>query len=371
MADTSLPPLPDRTRPSGLGLVTRLALSRRFHALVERIPLLRRHSRAEGRALFDVVSGFVQSQALFALVEMRVLHRLAEGPAPTESLASAARVPPDRMRILLQAAAALRLVRAHGGLWHLAPRGAAFLAVPGLESMVRHHGVLYRDLSDPAAFFRGETEPELAGFWPYVFGPLAQQDAGLAARYSALMADSQSLVAEDTLRLVDLSGARHLMDVGGGTGAFLRAVAARHPQLRLTLFDLPDVVAGAVPVGPQMTIHPGSFRTDPIPPGADVISLIRVLYDHPDTLVAALLAKIHAALPPGGRILISEPMSGGERPDPATDIYFAIYTLAMRTGRTRSAAEISELLGNAGFFVDRPARSLRPFITTALIARRP
>ena len=35
MSDTSLPPLPDRTRPSGLGLVTRLALSRRFHALVE------------------------------------------------------------------------------------------------------------------------------------------------------------------------------------------------------------------------------------------------------------------------------------------------------------------------------------------------
>ena len=43
------------------------------------------------------------------------------------------------------------------------------------------------------------------------------------------MSDSQTLVAEDTLRLVDLSGTRHLMDVGGGTGAFLKAVAAAHP----------------------------------------------------------------------------------------------------------------------------------------------
>ena len=45
------------------------------------------------------------------------------------------------------------------------------------------------------------------------------------------MADSQALVAEDTLRLVDLSGIRRLMDVGGGTGAFLAAVGAAYPDL--------------------------------------------------------------------------------------------------------------------------------------------
>ena len=357
-------------RAPGPGLLTRLALSPRVHAMIERIPGLRVKSRAEGQALFAMVSGFVQSQALFALVELRVLHRLAEGAASTAALARATQVPEGRMAILLQAGAALKLVRASRGLWHLTPRGGAFLAVPGLEAMVRHHDVLYRDLADPVAFFRGQTQPDLAGFWPYVFGAGGAADPALAARYSRLMSDSQGLVAADTLRLVELKGATHLMDIGGGTGAFLRAVAARYPEVRLTLFDLPAVVSGAAAM-PQMTVHPGSFRDDPLPQGADVISLIRVLYDHADATVLSLLAKVRAALPPGGRLIISEPMSGGARPDPATDIYFAVYTLAMQTGRTRSAAELSAMLAASGFVAIRALPGPRPFVTSVVTAEVP
>jgi demethylspheroidene O-methyltransferase len=368
-------PLERPLRPNEVrrpGLLTRLALSPRFHALVERIPFLRRHARAEGRALFSVISGFVQSQVLLALVELRVLHLLAEGPAPAESLAARCRVTPARLAVLLQAGAALGLLRQRRGFWHLTPRGGAFLAVPGLEAMVSHHAVLYRDLGDPAAFFRGETTPELAGFWPYVLGPMAQGDAAQSARYSALMQDSQALVAADTLRLVDLSDRHHLMDVGGGTGAFLQAVALRYPALRLTLFDLPEVLAGSHLAAriPGLSLRPGSFRSDPLPDGADSISLLRVLYDHPDSLVAHLLSAAHAALPPGGRILVSEPMSGGSRPDAATDVYFAVYTLAMGTGRTRSAAEIGQALGKAGFTMIQPRPGPRRFITSVVEARR-
>jgi demethylspheroidene O-methyltransferase len=366
-SDQSLTPSSRRKKP---GLLTRLALSPRFHALAERVPFLRGHARAEGRALFDILSGFVQSQALTALVELRLLHRLAEGPATPAALALYAQMPVERLAVLVQAGAALKLVRHRTNLWHLTPRGAAFLAVPGLEAMVRHDSVLYRDLSDPAAFFRGQTNPELAGFWPYVFGELAQSDPALAARYSSLMSDSQGLVAADTLRMVDLKGSSQLMDVGGGTGAFLRAVRAKYPALGLTLFDLPDVLAGADPAIAGLSLRPGSFRTDPLPTGADVISLVRVLYDHPDTLVATLLAKVFAALPPGGRLIVSEPMSGGARPDPQTDIYFAVYTMAMRTGRTRSAAEISQALVAAGFSVTPSRAAPRPFITSVIEARR-
>ncbi|MFN4155308.1 MAG: methyltransferase [Paracoccaceae bacterium] len=361
---------PGRVRPRGPGWLVRAAMSSRFHAIIERVPCLRLKSRAEGRALFDVVSGFVQSQALLALVELRVLHRLAEGAATAPALAQMTGVPEARLVILLQAGAALKLLRHARGAWHLTPRGGAFLTVPGLESMVRHHDVLYRDLSDPVAFFRGQTRPELAGFWPYVFGAGGAADPALAARYSRLMADSQALVAADTLRLVSLQGTRHLMDVGGGTGAFLRAVAAAYPGLRLTLFDLPSVVVGAVSL-PNLTVHPGSFRDDPLPEGADMISLIRVLYDHQDTTVTALLAAVLHALPPGGRLLMSEPMSGGAKPDPATDVYFAVYTLAMQTGRTRSAAELALLLGAAGFTEIRPLPGPRPYVTSAIIAQKP
>jgi demethylspheroidene O-methyltransferase len=368
MTETGLGPGVARTvaRP---GWAAGLALQPWFHRLCARVPGLRRIARAEGEALFEVVSGFVRSQALLALVELRILHRLAAAPETTARLAQLTGVPVDRMVVLCQAGAALKLLRHKRDHWHLTTRGAAFLTVPGLEAMVLHHPVLYRDLADPAAFFRGETDPELAGFWPYVFGAGGAADPGLATRYSALMADSQALVAEDTLQLVNLRGAGHLMDVGGGTGAFLAAVGQACPGLRRTLFDLPAVVAGAgARLGAGVTIHPGSFRDDPLPQGADAISLVRVLYDHADDTVAALLAKVRQALPPGGRLIISEPMSGGARPDPATDVYFAVYTLAMGTGRTRSAAAISALCRSAGFDCPDRARTLRPFVTSVIEA---
>ncbi len=366
-------PRPPPARPEALGFLTRLALSPRFHRLASRVPGLRWKARAEGAELFQVISGFVQSQALVALVEGRVLHVLASGAKTTGDLSRHCAIPPAPLEVLLRAGAALRLLSGdRKGRWHLAPRGAAFLTVPGLEPMVRHHHVLYRDLSDPLAFFRGQTETELAGFWPYVFGALAQEDAGLAARYSRLMAESQVLVAEDTLRLVDLSKRSHLLDVGGGTGAFLAEVGRVHPGLKLSLFDMPAVLTG-VPAAlrDRISLHPGSFRSDPLPVGADAISLIRVLYDHDDATVAALLAKVHAALPPGGMVLVSEPMSGGDRPDPATDVYFAIYTLAMRTGRTRSAAEIAGLLHATGFTALRKCPGDRPYVTSVVTAIRP
>lgn len=364
-------PRPLPRQPGAHGLLTRLALSPRFHRLAARLPGLRWIARREGAALFSIVSGFVQSQALAALVEGRVLHLLAAGPMTTDEIARRCALPRDRMQVLLQAGAALKLITRRPDRWALAPRGAAFLAVPGLEPMVRHHHVLYGDLRDPLAFFRGETETDLAGFWPYVFGGMAAENADLAARYSRLMAESQVLVAQDTLRLVDLSQRRHLLDVGGGTGAFLAEVARDHPDLRLSLFDLPDVLAG-VPQGlrGRVSCHPGSFRTDPLPRGADTISLIRVLYDHPDTVVEGLLRAAHDALPPRGQLIISEPMSGGARPDPATDVYFAVYTLAMRTGRTRSATEIAALLKAAGFCAIRPRPGDRPYVTSVLLAQR-
>ena len=357
--------------PAPQGWVNRLAASPRFQAVCARVPGLRGIARAEGAAIFDLMAGFVRSQVLSALVELRVLAVLADGPAGVPALALRCGVPEARMAVLAQAGAGIGLLkRLRDGRFALARRGAAFLGVPGLEALVRHHSVLYRDLSDATAFFKGDSDPDLSRFWPYVFGAGAAQDPDTAARYSRLMADTQAMVAADTLDAVPLAARAHLMDVGGGTGAFLRAVRARYPALALTLFDLPAVVAAA-PLPEGITRAPGSFRDDPLPTGPDTISLVRVLYDHDDSTVAALLAKVAQALPPCGHLIVSEPMSGGTQPDPQTDVYFSVYTLAMQTGRTRSAAQIAGMLRQAGFGAIgiHPAR--RRYVTQVVTARRP
>lgn len=356
----------------------RLVASRGFQRWAARFPLTRRLARREGEALFDLVAGFVHSQMLLALIELRVLHILMDGPASAASLALRCAAPEPRMAVLLQAGAALGLLRRRrDGRFALARRGAALLGVPGLEAMILHHRVLYRDLEDPAAFMRDGDSTELAAFWPYVFGAAGKIDPDIARTYSDLMADSQELVAEETLSAISLKGVGALLDVGGGAGAFLTAALGNYPDMRGVLFDLPQVAPAAqdrfdrAGLAARTTIAPGNFRDGALPTGADAISLVRVLYDHSDATVAALLRAARDALPPGGRLIVSEPMSGGERPNRATDTYFAVYTMAMGTGRTRSAAQISAMLSEAGFETITRRKTHRPFVTGVVEAQVP
>ena len=338
-------------------------------------PLTRAATRRDGERLFDIVAGFVHSQVLFALVEMDLLTDLLDAPQAAEALARTHRMDPQRMDALLRAGASLGLLDETPDGFMTGRLGAAATGVPGLADMIRHHAVFYSDMADPLALLRGEADTELARFWPYVFGGGVQGD--VAARYSQLMAESQILVAEETLRSVRFDGVARLLDVGGGTGAFLAAAGQANPDPALVLFDLPEVVPAArarfeqAGLSARTTIVPGSFRTDPLPAGADAITLVRVLYDHDDATVTQLLAAVHAALPPGGRLVVSEPMRGADRPERAGDAYFAFYCMAMRTGRARRPGEMMDLLRAAGFEGLRHRPTARPFVTSVVEARKP
>ena len=376
MADPSEDDRP-RLRDKFYAWRTGLLRSPRFQDWAARTPFAARFARKDGEALFDLVAGFLHSQILMVFVELNLADHLAEQPRSIASLALRTGVAPDRMRVFCQGAAALGLLRRkRDGRYALGRLGAALPGIPGLAQMIRHHDVLYRDMADPVAFFRDAPATELAGVWPYVFGAGGVIDPETAATYSRLMADSQTLVATEALGALDLKGVQRLLDVGGGTGAFLTAVGHAYPDLALHLFDLPPVIEPATArfedagLAGRATVTGGSFRTDALPGGADAISLIRVLYDHSDDTVRMLLAKAHAALPEGGRIIISEPMSGGDRPERAGDAYFGLYCLAMGTGRARSAAEISDRLAAAGFVGITQRKTGRPFITSVVEARK-
>ncbi len=380
MKDTAAP-FPEPALPQGAvkrsGYFTRLVASRGFQSWAARFPLTRRLVKSEGEAMFDLVAGFCHSQILQAFVRLNIPQILLERDMTAEALAVETDIPQQRMQVLLSAATSLQLIkRRKSGRFALTTRGAALAGVPGLSGMIDHHDVLYLDLADPVAFFRGEVETELAEFWPYVFGAGGATDPQTAATYSQLMADSQVLVAEDTLATVDLSKHQRILDVGGGTGAFLAAVGTAHPAMQMTLFDLPAVAPAAAArfenagMADRVQIKPGSFRDDPLPRGADLISLVRVLYDHADDTVIALLKSVYNALPEGGTILISEPMTGGAKPQRAGDAYFALYCMAMRTGTARSQAQIAQLLAQAGFTQIQTPRARRPFITSVVTGVR-
>jgi demethylspheroidene O-methyltransferase len=343
-------------------------------------PLTRPVARRQARRLHDLMAGFVYSQTFSACLELGLFEALADGPRTPAALAPRLGLEPGRAERLLRAAAALDLVREErDGSWRLGLLGAAARGARGVPEMAAHHRLFYDDLADTPALLRGRDGPtRLSRFWAYLDeDPAEAVDAGAAADYSRLMAVSQALVSEETLAVLPLSGVRRLMDVGGGEGAFLCAAAQSAPALQVTLFDLPEVAARAAHrfvdsgLAARARAVGGDFLRDPLPPGADAISLVRVCYDHPDETVLALMRKARAALPPGGALFVSEPMSGGDRPDRAGDAYFGLYTLAMGSGAPRSPARLMEMMREAGFEATRHLPTARPFLASVVAARAP
>jgi len=226
----------------------RLLTSPRFQRLARAFPLTRPLVRHYERQLFDLVAGFTYSQVLAAVVQLKVLDLLAEAPRSADELSPHLGLAPGAAATLLDAATALRLVeRDAAGRYAPGLLGTVLRTQPGVQAMVEHHALLYADLADPVALLRGQTRPTALGrYWTYSGNPAAAQlTPAQVASYSTLMSVTQQLIAGEILDAYPVGRHRCLLDVGGGEGSFLRAAAARAPQLRLMLYDLPAVVARA------------------------------------------------------------------------------------------------------------------------------
>lgn len=363
-----------------LGLRDRILANAGFQRFAASFALTRPVARRRAGALFDLCAGFVYSQILLACVRLKLFDQLAGGPLSVAELSSRLPMPADATVLLVDAAVSLQLLqRRSGGRYGLGPLGAALIGNPGVVAMIEHHAMLYEDLKDPIALLRGDIGAgQLAAYWPYAGNPRAATLTHEAiAPYTALMAASQPMISQQVLSAYSFRGHRCLLDIGGGDGSFIAEVAAQTPGLRCVLLDLPAVADQAserfraVGLSSRAVAIGGSFLTDRLPEGADIVSLVRVIHDHDDADVMTLLRAIRRTLPAGGTLLIAEPISGVRGAEPIGDAYFAFYLLAMGSGRPRTLARLEEMLAEVGF-VDialRPAAM--PMLASVITARAP
>lgn len=143
---------------------------------------------------------------------------------------------------------------------------------------------------------------------------------------------------------------RTMADVGGGTGSMLISLLRRHPGVSGILVDLPGTIARADAlisdsgVADRITVSGQSFF-DPLPAGADLYLLRKVLNDWPDEPTAAILRRCAEALAPGGRVVVI----GGVSPDDAPRALAPDMLVA--GGKTSTLSDFTELAGRAGLRV--------------------
>ncbi|GAA2613526.1 methyltransferase [Dactylosporangium fulvum] len=174
---------------------------------------------------------------------------------------------------------------------------------------------------------------------------------------------------------LDWSGVDEVLEVGGARGNLSAILAGRHPRLRATVFDLPELAepcrrhVEALGLGGRVRFHAGDFFTDDLPAGADVVIVGHVLHNWPDPVRRMLVGKAFAALRPGGQVLIYDAMVEDERPAFGN----ALVSIDMRVwsagGSEYTPQECTEWLREAGFVDVRQ----HPIGASSLVlrARRP
>ena len=352
-------------------LRNRILANQGFQKWAARTPLLRRIASQKAVELHHLTAGFVYTQTLTAVIQSNLLAVLQGRIETTKSVAAMCGLSSQAAFTLLTAARALKLTdEVSPGHWMVGELGAAVLGNPAVADMVRHHAVLYRDLADPLAILRHRDKTGLRNYWSYVPGGTQHEDSH--REYSGLMSSSLALIADHILDSYPLKAYTSLIDVAGGTGQFAKVVKRRYPDLSATVLDLPEVVSEAKTQGTQQDIR--FVATDmfhsPLPQHTELFSLIRVLHDHDDAPVSQLLGRLHAALRPGGHLIIAEPMAGTAGATSIGDTYFSFYLWAMGSGRPRTAQELQQMCLAAGFSRVREVKTPIPALTRLLVAEK-
>lgn len=371
-------PIRDTARDRALSIRDRLLMSPRFQRWAARLPLTRPIARQQARQAFDLCAGFVYSQTLFAAIRLGLLDAVTPTPAPQSELVARSGLREDRANLLIDAAIGLDLLsRRSGNRIGLGMIGAAIVANPSIAAMVEHHDRLYADLADPIALLdsrHGSTQ--LSQFWPYSStNRPTELDPERVAGYSALMTSSQQMLSADILDAYPFDRHRQVLDLGGGEGAFTTELVRRHTTVDACVFDLPAVAERArdriadAGLSARIAARGGDFFNDALPDGFDAITLVRIVHDHDDDSVLQLFRNIRRSLPPGGTLVIAEPMSDTPDATRVADIYFAFYLLAMGSGKPRSPASLRRLLEQAGFSRFRRYPTARPMLVSLLSAK--
>ena len=249
--------------------------------------------------------GMGSSRSILAGVRLGVFDTLEDGPSTAAAVAGATGCSVAGIETLLSSLNGFGNIRHRDGLYTNTKVTSRYLvrgAKQSMVDMVLFMGDLWNLFSDLEGAVRdgsiadlhhGDHPPE---FWE---------------RYLRGLAPMAAMMAKEVARRVKFATPpRRLLDVAGGHGMFSVGLCRRHPELRAEVLDLPM----GVPVGEQLVAEtdvadrviyrPGDLRTDPWGEDHDAVLLFNIIHNLTEDESRAAIAAAHAALRPGGQLVI-------------------------------------------------------------------
>ena len=310
----------------------------------------------EADQISEIAFGFMGSKALFAALGAGVFTHLADGPLSCAELAARCPLDEARTETLMTALAGLGLVESENGKFRNSPAAESFLV----------KGAKY-DFGD---YLRLQVGQQMYGLLDQIEDALQDKlDEDATASYADWFSDPEEAKlysasqhagslgpARQLARKIDLGGARRLLDVGGGTGAFAITLCKAFPDLSATIVEFPNVAK----LGREYVAEAGlSDRIDYVegnaldtdwPDEQDVILMSYLLSGVPGETHDGLMARARDHLSPGGRLLVHDFVVRADRSGPKLAALWQLQHTAF-TPQARSVDEggLRESLEKAGF----------------------
>lgn len=282
--------------------------------------------------------GYRAARAFQVLCGLKVFTRLGESAMDAEQLASACGADTGMLAKLLVAGAAMGLLEREGQAYRNSALSGEFL----VEGRPRYQGHI---IAHSAKVWDVWSQlPKAAGVSESAGDAAGEHRNFILGMYNITMAGRGDLF----LKSVDLTGRRRLVDIGGGPGTYSILACQRYPELRATVFDVPETIAIAREVIAQhglterIGVREGDWETDEFGRGFDAALMSNILHG-PESQAAMKLVKAHSALEPGGLLAVQEFVMNDEKTGPLVPALFNVMVGAYSRG------ELTAEIERAGF----------------------
>ena len=316
-------------------------------------------SQVSALRLFDLIQSHRVTAVIYVAARLGLPELLRDGPQTLGELAKATGADEPALGRLLTALSTIDLCsRTDDDCYGLTEVGACLGAA---EQSFKAWAILEAEMLAKSwdglleSVMTGKTAAQLQGIANSF--DLMGRTPGNVDKFNAAMTELTRLVTPDILRSYDFSGISHLMDVGGGSGELLGAIAQQNRQLRGTVFDLPRCAEVAskhlrqIGISDRVEFVAGDFF-EAVPAIADAIILKSIIHDWDDVRSISILRNCRRALPSGGKLLLVERLMPEMPAATDEDKAHAMSDLNMLRGPgglERTKAQYRELLEQSGF----------------------
>jgi hypothetical protein len=303
--------------------------------------------------LMRLALAYRSSMVLFAATELDVFTPLSQGGMSAEDVARACGSQPEPTRMLLDACAAEGLLARAGDRFENSPLADAYL-VKGRPAYIAH-GLKFAEDLYPAWGRLADTVRTGRPAMPQ--DTMLGEDKAKTRAFVYAMHERARGISSVLPHLVDFSGRRRLLDVGGGPGTYSIGLVRQTPGLTTTVLDLPGVlevtreIVAEHGAADRIELLSGDYKTASFGSGYDAALLSGMMHRETPATCRLLLRKAFDAMAPGGMAVVSDVFFADDaRNSPPFATYFALNMMLMAEhGSAHAKTEMAAWMREAGF----------------------